>query len=68
MTTVSAQFASQVCNVRLSKAFGDADNVPTVETLLPELDSEEEARYLGVEDKLMARAGCSTGNAYWRFA
>ena len=45
-------FASQVCNVRLSKAFGDADNVPAVEALLPELDSEEEARYLGVEHKL----------------
>ena len=47
------QFASQVCDVRLSKAFGGADKVPTVKTLFPELDSEDEARFLGVKDKVM---------------
>ena len=45
-------FASQVCNVRLSKAFGEDNDVPAVEALLPELDSEEEARCLGVDDKV----------------
>ena len=33
-----SSFASQVCNVRLAKAFGDVDTVPAVEALLPELD------------------------------
>ena len=63
-------FASQVCNVRLSKAFGDVDHVPTVEALLPELDSEEEARCLGVEEKLgkqvvAARAGLDGASLEW---
>jgi hypothetical protein len=44
-----ADFAADVCNVRLRVAFDGADSAPDVRALLPELDPEQEALLLGVE-------------------
>jgi hypothetical protein len=49
-----ADFAADVCNVRLRVAFDRSDSAPDVRALLPELDPEKEALLLGVEPVTVA--------------
>ena len=44
------EFAREVCNIRLKRAFGDRANVPHVGALLPDTTPETEALELGVGD------------------
>jgi hypothetical protein len=49
-----ADFAADVCNLRLRVAFEGANTTPDVRALLPELDPEQEALLLGVGPQALA--------------